>query len=212
LVDGVNLAGKVDDVNRLYDVAMALSTRDALVAAAADLMDEGGLEAVTLREVGRRAGVSHNAPYKHFADKEALLAAVAARELAGRATAMAETTTRNLPPGAAVQVAMRGYIAWALAYPVRFKLVYGAWSKSSAELSAAADAARSGLVDAVASAQRAERLPAGDPERLTALLLALVHGAVDLALSGHLSRQGKGRASPDDLLDDLFGHLSASAR
>ena len=59
---------------------MASDTRDTLVAVAAQLLDEGGPEAVTLREVGHRAGVSHNAPYKHFADKEALLAAVAAFE------------------------------------------------------------------------------------------------------------------------------------
>src|ERR1700677_3914321 len=63
---------------------MASSTRDALVDAAVQLLDEGGPEAVTLREVGHRAGVSHNAPYKHFTGKEALLAAVAARELRRR--------------------------------------------------------------------------------------------------------------------------------
>jgi AcrR family transcriptional regulator len=57
------------------------STRDRLVEAAAGLLDEGGVPAVTLREVGRRAGVSHNAPYKHFAGKEELLAAVAAAQL-----------------------------------------------------------------------------------------------------------------------------------
>ena len=49
------------------------------------LLDEGGVDHVTLREVGRRAGVSHNAPYKHFESKEALLAAIAARELAASA-------------------------------------------------------------------------------------------------------------------------------
>ena len=57
------------------------STRARLIEAAAALLEEGGPGAVTLREVGRRVGVSHNAPYKHFADKEDLLAAVAAAEL-----------------------------------------------------------------------------------------------------------------------------------
>ena len=60
---------------------MALSTRDRLAAAAASLLDGGGPDAVTLREVGRMAGVSHNAPYKHFADKSALLAEIATRQL-----------------------------------------------------------------------------------------------------------------------------------
>jgi hypothetical protein len=55
-------------------------------------------------------------------------------------------------------------------------------------------------------------LPEGDPERVTALVQALAHRAVDLALSGHLSREGKGRAAPDDLVDDLFRHLGAATR
>ena len=56
----------------------AAATRGALIDQAAQLLDGGGLEAVTLREVGARAGVSRGAPYRHFADKEGLLTAVAA--------------------------------------------------------------------------------------------------------------------------------------
>jgi AcrR family transcriptional regulator len=194
-----------------YGERMAPSTRDALVAAAADLMDAGGLEAVTLREVGRRAGVSHNAPYKHFADKEALLAAVAARELDRRRAVMLDVLAATESPEAVLRAAMHGYVAWALAKPVRFKLVYGPWSKGSDELAAAAKASRGLLIGAVAAAQEAGALPAGDPERVTALLQALAHGAVDLALSGHLAKEGKGRAGPGDLVDDLFRHLRAAA-
>ena len=63
----------------------------------------------------------------------------------------------------------------------------------------------------VAEAQRAGRLPAADPERLASLLLAVTHGAVDLALAGHLSPDGKGRAAPWDLAEDLLGYLEAAA-
>ena len=84
------------------------STRDALIDAAAELSAAGGPAAVTLREVGRRAGVSHNAPYKHFADKEELLAAVAARDLARRAVADPaggpQPHARRGPPGDAPRV------------------------------------------------------------------------------------------------------------
>ncbi|NYI04006.1 TetR/AcrR family transcriptional regulator [Allostreptomyces psammosilenae] len=191
---------------------MTPSTRDTLMAAAAELLDEGGLEAVTLREVGRRAGVSHNAPYKHFADKEALLAAVAARELTNQGAALAAALRQDPSPETILRSALRGYVAWALAHPARFKLVFGFWSTNSAELAAAADSTRTMLIDVVAAAQRAGWLPAGDPERLTALLQAVTQGAVDLAISGHLEAQGKGHASPDDLVDDLLDHLRASAR
>jgi len=172
-----------------------------MVAAAADLLDAAGPAAVTLRAVGQRVGVSHNAPYKHFADKEALLAAVAARELRRRAdTAPAP----DADPVAELKRMARDYVRWAVRHPARFKLTFGSWTRDDAELGAAAGEARGRMVAAVAAAQAAGALPAGDPERVSALLLALCHGAADLALGGHLSRDGKGHADPQDLLDDLF--------
>lgn len=184
------------------------STRERLIEAATRLLDEGGPAAVTLREVGRLAGVSHNAPYKHFADKEDLLAAVAARELArpqrsGRAV--------GASPGEVLRDMMHGYVAWAMGHPARFKLTFGSWTTDSGELAAAATSARSALVSAVAAAQASRAVPDGDPDRIAALILATAHGAVDLALSGHLSKTGKGHADPQDLVDDLLSYLSHSS-
>ncbi|HEX4740688.1 MAG TPA: TetR/AcrR family transcriptional regulator [Caulobacteraceae bacterium] len=175
--------------------------REELIEAAANLLDAGGPRAVTLREVGRAAGVSHNAPYRHFPDKARLLAAIAAREL-----------RRQVPgeEGLDVERRMAGYVRWALAFPERFRLVFGRWEIKDSELAAAADAARVGLVGAVTAAQDKGRLPVGDAERMASLLLALAHGAVTLALAGHLARDGKGRASPEDLVADLFACLRAS--
>lgn len=186
---------------------MAPGTRDALVDAATRLLDEGGVEAVTLREVGRQAGVSHNAPYKHFPSKEALLAAIAARELTARRDALDEAVKREPSPEAVVRSAMHQYIASALTYPARFKLIYGKWSIDSAELGEAAHAAQERLVEIVRTAQDAGALPAGDPERLAALIRALAHGAADLAAAGHLAAGGKGHADPEDLVDDLLCYL-----
>lgn len=188
---------------------MATNTREALVEAAARLMDAGGLEAVTLREVGRQVGVSRGAPYKHFADKEALLAAVAAKDLAALGMQMGDASSGDGPENG-LRIPMHRYIAWALAHPVRFRLAFAAWSRSSEELDSAASSARAMLVEATAAAQRSGQLPAADPDRLSALLLALANGAVELALAGHLSPTGKGRATPDDLVDDLFGYLQAA--
>ena len=82
----------------------AAATRRALLDAASDLLDEGGPEAVTLRAVGARAGVSRGAPYGHFADKEDLLTELAAERwrdltvvLAGLQASGA--TPVDLPPG-----------------------------------------------------------------------------------------------------------------
>jgi AcrR family transcriptional regulator len=180
------------------------STRETLIAVAARLLDAGGPAAVTLRAVGEAAGVSHNAPYRHFADKTALLAAIAARELEGGPVEAGDSPTD-------IETLMRGYVRWAAERPERFKLTFGRWEAGSDELAETATAARGRFVDAVARAQADGRLPRADPERLTALLLALAHGAADLALSGHLARAGKGRAHPEMLLADLFEHLARSA-
>jgi hypothetical protein len=105
---------------------------------------------------------------------------------------------------------LHGYVGWALAHPARFRLVFGAWSAGSEELAAAADTARTALIALIAAEQSAGRLPHADPERLAALLQALAHGAVALALAGHLSPDGKGHASPDELVDDLIRYLGAA--
>jgi AcrR family transcriptional regulator len=181
------------------------TTRDRLVNAATELLDAGGPAAVTLREVGKRAGVSHNAPYKHFADKEDLLAAIAARELSQ--PRRGAPAPRDQAPIDVLRAMMHAYVRWATRHPARFKLAFGTWSKGSDELAEAATHARSALVTAVAGAQDANELPQGDPERVAALILAVTHGAVDLALSGHLARRGKGHADPGDLIDDLLRYL-----
>ena len=71
--------------------------RDALVEAAVDVVREGGPEALSLRELARRVGVSHAAAYRHFADREALVDVVAERALEGlvsRSTAGSTPSTR----------------------------------------------------------------------------------------------------------------------
>ena len=186
---------------------MPPGTRDALLDAAEELLDSGGVDAVTLREVGRRAGVSHNAPYKHFANKEALLAAVAARELLRRRDKLAATLARDEAPEVALRGALKRYAQWAQEYPQRFKLIFGRWTTESDDLARAAHEASQQLVDTVRAAQEQGALPAGPPERLTALLRAIAHGAADLQAAGHLSPEGKGGSDAAGLVDDLLDHL-----
>jgi AcrR family transcriptional regulator len=182
---------------------MASGTREALLDAATRLLDAGGVEAVTLREVGRQAGVSHNAPYKHFASKEALLAALATREIERRA----DRDDPSSPPADRLRGSLHDYVRWALDSPARFRLIFGPWTVDSSELHQAAGASHARFVDTVLAAQDAGVLPPGDPERLASLLRSLAHGAAELASAGHLSADGKGHADPEDLVDDLLAYL-----
>lgn len=181
------------------------------MASATRLLDSGGPDTVTLREVGRMTGVSHMAPYKHFADKEALLAAVAARELDRLRTMIATASATAPAPSAALHDVLHSYVRWALEHPARFKLVFGDWSHDHEDLGRAAGATRAALVAVVSDAQRVGFLPGGPPERHAALVQALAHGAIDLSLSGHLARDGKGRAAPEEVVDDLVDLLRAAA-
>ena len=177
---------------------MSPTTRESLLVAATALLDAGGPEGVTLREVGRRAGVSHNAPYKHFADKQALLAAVAARELADYAALLAVEGD--------LAATMRAYIARALRHPARFRLVYGPWTVDSIELARAAEEAWAALLASVVAAQEAGDLPAGPPSRLANLIRSVAHGAIDLALAGHLAK-GDEPTTPQEVVDDFVALL-----
>lgn len=172
---------------------------------ALDLLDHGGPAAVTLRGVGRAADVSHNAPYRHFANKDALLSAIAARELRRQADNL-DRADRSVEQ---VQDRLKGYVRWALRHPERFRLTFGRWDAYDPDLLGAASEARQALNGAIRAAQQKGELPHGDAERLGHLLLALAHGAADLALAGHLSGTSERPLQADELVDDLIGYLRA---
>jgi AcrR family transcriptional regulator len=175
-------------------VSEARSTRDLLVDVAGDLLDEGGPENVTLREVGRRAGVSHNAPYKHFPDKRALLAAVAAREL--------DATAQTLLAAPGLDAAVHAYVDRSMALPHRFDLVNSRWDVENPVLRAAAERAGQALTSVVATGVEQGQLPAAPVGELADLLRAAVHGLVTLEFAGHLGKASN--AGVHTLVDRLL--------
>ena len=96
--------------------------RAALVEAGLDVLERDGLDALSLRAVARTAGVSHAAPYHHFADKSALLAAIAAHGfdlLHEEIVARAEDT-----PADRLQAAAVTYVGFAVERPELFRLMF----------------------------------------------------------------------------------------
>ena len=91
--------------------------RSAVLAAAGDLIEQEGLAGLSVREAARRAGVSHNAPYRHFPDRESLLAALAAQGFEQLGEALEGRTGRELG---------EAYLRFALAHPQRFRLMFAA--------------------------------------------------------------------------------------
>lgn len=186
-----------------------LDTRQKLLDAAQDLLDEGGPAMVTLREVGRRAGVSHNAPYKHFTSKESILAELAARELMILHESLAKDIRSGLTPGAALARSATDQTVRAVTYPERYRLIYGRWEASDV-LDGVAAASSALMAQTVRDAQAAGEIAPGDPERIAALVRATVRGAAELQSAGHLAADGKGHADAADLVSDLLQFLRTS--
>ena len=162
--------------------------REALVAAAERLMSDKASWTFTLREVARAAGVSHNAPYNHFPDRRALLAAVAARGFDDLTSALIDALAGLEAADAASRIlaAARAYVAFAMARPSTYRLMFSADLAGHGDegLKAAGARAFAVLSDLIADGV-SKGLVRTDPEGTHALAAwSLVHGLGMLALDG----------------------------
>jgi AcrR family transcriptional regulator len=164
-----------------------------LLGAAIKLIAEVGPAAFTLREVARRAGISHNAPYRHFRDKDELLAAVATEgfECLAEALTRAVNSTRAGRGPRSLQrlrASGLGYVQFALRSPEHLQVMFD-WpldTRRSPALTKAGERAFSILVGLVEDCQREGALPAGDPLPLARIAWSLVHGVAKLAIGMRL--------------------------
>ncbi|MGW4941752.1 TetR/AcrR family transcriptional regulator [Actinoplanes sp. NPDC004185] len=184
-------------------VESAAATRRALVDAAAELLDEGGVDAVTLRAVGARAGVSRGAPYGHFPDKEHLLAAVATKswEAVGEqlGTLIAD---RDRPPSERLELALAGLMDVGRRHPHAYALMFSAPTAEHPEALAAVSRTHDQFLAIVADV-------IGDPQRarpIGALVMASVQGIIAMENSGHLTAE-KWQVTGDELLRMLIGRI-----
>ncbi|MDA0566740.1 TetR/AcrR family transcriptional regulator [Streptomonospora sp. S1-112] len=215
-----------DSADSAADSTGAADTRRRLIDAAWDMLAAGGPEAVTMRGVGERVGVSRTAPYRHFRGKDDLLRAVALRMM----ERMWAEVVGNLPgpdtapeevPGALLR-AFSGYVRLGLEAPEHYRLAHGEHRDHVDEDDLHDSAARmmEECVRAVAEGQRLGAIRPGDPWRMVLLSTAALHGVITLALSGHLAKKLSGhrggRGEPTDverelhlLLADLVAGLTA---
>ena len=169
------------------------STNQRLIKAAADLLDAGGDSAVTLRAVGHAVGVSHNAPYKHFADRNALLCAVAMQDFRVLIDAFHAARACALAPRRKLERALAAFVEYGRAYPARYRLLFGnpELAVRGGPLEAVAMESFAAFAAIVDECQRGGALPAVPTAQLTGLIYASAHGLVDLAASGRM-REEKG--------------------
>ncbi len=156
--------------------------RAALIEQGITLVESDGVEALSLREIARRAGVSATAVYRHFPDKKALLAALSAEAV--RRLGEAQRTASQMAGGGSAGFGETGraYVRFALANPGLFRLAF-----------AHADTAHEGLHEGDNAADLllgyARQFSGGDPARAEALVLqawSVAHGLAMLMLDGRI--------------------------
>ena len=169
--------------------------RRVLVEAALQLVSEGGMDAVSVREAARRAGVSPGAPFRHFPSRDALLQAVA-EEAQRRFRAEIETALTGAPAGDPLgrfRCLGLAYLRWAMRNPTHFEVISSrrlfdhdhaaAISSDNAALIALAEQT---LADAFAAGQ----LRATNLKQVQIAGRALVYGFARMNIDGHFPRWG----------------------
>ena len=144
-------------------------------------------------------GVSHNTPYRHFKDRAALLAGVAARDLAAFTITFDGISRSDRTSVDQVEKALESLIAYGQNHPARYRLLFSdpAIGSRGGDLEAVALTTFAALTRLVKRAQQAGKLPAMPAMMLTGLIFATTHGLLDLEAGGRM-RAEKGFA---DALD-----------
>ncbi len=164
--------------------------RAALLAEAAAMIAEGGAASLTMRAIGQRLGVSRAAPYRHFADKTALLVAVAAAGF-NRLSARLQTLDAGAPRSSLARLRRMGeeYVRFALENPAHYRLMYGKEAltrEDQPDLREAAHALFEQFVGVIQAHQRSGAIKRQDPRTQAYVAWSAVHGLASLVIEGQI--------------------------
>ncbi|MBD2463734.1 TetR/AcrR family transcriptional regulator [Oscillatoria sp. FACHB-1407] len=164
--------------------------RQALITGAIALITEEDVSNLSLREVARRVGVSHTAPYRHFQDKEALLAAVAEEGFMGLTEAM-QRGIQQAPDDPLKRLEATGvaYVQFAIAHSSHYRVMFGRYTGEESlhpERAQAGGQAFQVLLDVIVAAQKAGAVRPDDEMQLAWVAWSTVHGLAMLLLDGRL--------------------------
>ncbi len=186
--------------------------REACIAEAFRVIEDAGLEALSLREVARRLGVSHQAPYKHFPSRDHILAEILARCFDEFAAFLDQRPT-GLPPPEDLKGMGQQYMTYARKHPVKYRLMFNTPMpdpEAHPEMMRNAQRAFALLRDRLASMKLR---PAGAPHRSSASFDAMfvwstLHGLASILQSDALSTLQMSERDLQHAISRCFARIS----
>jgi AcrR family transcriptional regulator len=164
---------------------------EALIAATVDIIEERGVEHVSVREAAKRVGVSPGAPFRHFRSKAALLTAVAEQAMTRLTDSVREAQSGAAAeePMAAFEAIGLGYLHWAITNPTHFEIISSRTLidfDASESLRRQNEAIRHMMIGLLTEARERGQLAEGlDFDHLVLAARALVYGLARMAIDGH---------------------------
>jgi len=159
--------------------------RNTLMAIATELLITKGIHTLSLRKIAQKAGVSHNAPYMHFADKEAVLAAIA---LEGFRLLSEEIEVAIAVAGDNIRQQLlalsHAYVKFAIAHPNHIQVMFCAYDEAKyPDLCEASQLALNRLLTIVQMGQENGSLVKGNAYEVTKSIWAMVHGIAAISIA-----------------------------
>jgi AcrR family transcriptional regulator len=206
---------KADEQERPYHHG---DLRRAIVTAALDILSETQSLEFSLRELARRAGVSHNAPYKHFADKRELLAAVSTAGFEQLTNCMTNEIVGQNSARAQFLAVLRAYIQHGVENPALYRLMFGGYLSSPDDSRpaierAAAEKTKALLTQIIAEGGLGRTIPntPGNERKIAGAILAcwsLVHGLTMLLVDGLVGPKKKSDELTDAVVRGILDGLA----
>jgi AcrR family transcriptional regulator len=178
--------------------------KNALIKAGVEILARDGVGSLSLRKVAKQAGVSHTAPYSHFKDKQALIAAISTegfKELYIQIERVLEAFKYD-PNSLLIETAW-AYLQFAINEPDRFKLMFSSVLDKEKDYPDFVNISQenfSQLVEIVEVCQQADILKSGEPDVVAVSVWSTVHGFTSLLLEGQISTSVLEKAALKDLL------------
>lgn len=190
----------------------------AIVSAALEVLSETQSTEFSLRELARRAGVSHNAPYKHFAEKRKLLAAVSAAGFELLAKRMTHAMQGLSNPRAQLSVLAREYVRHGVENPALYRLMFGGYLTGQDEgrpaiETAAAEETKALLAGAIAAGALGRPIPntPRNERKIAGAILVFwsqMHGLTMLLVDRLVGPNGKSDELSESVLEGMLDGLS----